>query len=81
MDYLKKIDKIISILRVNGRSDFANKILEEKNNSFTSSELLMKVGYELNKIIRSNLEVKKLIENDVKEFVSYCKKIGIYIEN
>lgn len=81
MDYIKKIDKIINILKVNGKTDFANKVLEEKNNSFTSSELLMRVGYELNKIIRNNLEVKNLINNDVRELISYCRDIGLYIEN
>jgi hypothetical protein len=80
MDYIKKIDKIINILTINGKADFAKRILDEKNNSFTSSELLMRVGYELNKIIETNLEIKKLIKIDVKEYLAYCKSIGLSIE-
>lgn len=81
MDYLKKIDKIINILSINGKNDFVKIILEIQSNSFTSSELLLSVVYELNAIIKNNLEISILIGKDVKELIDYCRKIGLYIEN
>lgn len=79
MDYLKKIDEIIRILIINNKDDFAKKILDEKKNSFTSSALLLKIGYELNIAIENDREINSLIGRHARELIDFCRKIGLHI--
>ncbi|MDY3338995.1 hypothetical protein PG623_09400 [Riemerella anatipestifer] len=78
MDYLKKIDNIIETLAANNMNIEMERIQTLKNNSFTSTEILLSVGYELIKMI-SKPKLKQIIGNDVDELLRYCKNIGLTI--
>ncbi|WP_018676202.1 hypothetical protein [Riemerella columbina] len=79
MDYLRKIDTIIEILSINNMDFEIEKIKNLRQSSFTSTELLLSVGYELNRMIK-NPVIKSIIGNEVKDLIRYCERIGLYID-
>lgn len=78
MDYLKKINEIIETLIVNDLNFEARKIINIKENSFTSSELLLSVGFELNQLIEDS-KLNEIIGDDVHSLTKYCRSIGLFI--
>ena len=78
MDYLKKIDEIIEVLIINDMNFEARKIQDIKKNAFTSTELLLSIGFELNQLIKDS-KVNEVIGNDVNDLTKYCKKVGLLI--
>jgi len=81
MDYIKKINKIIKILEDSNEMESANMIKMTLEESFTYTEILMKVTYNLKLILKKNITLKELIENDVDELIKYCKSIGLQISS
>lgn len=80
MDYLKIIDNIIDKLANNKELYASQIIMDIKNNSFTSTELLISIVFELNKLIKNNSHINKIIGSEVQDLIIYCKKIGIEIK-
>jgi len=79
MNYLKQVDKLISILTDNDEAAAAESIILLKENSFTSSELLLSVTHKLLSLVSENKNIKNLIYNEVIELKNYCSSIGLEV--
>ena len=79
IDYLSKIDSIISELR-GPFPELAEEIHKTKSSSFTSSELLMNVTHELIQVTTNNKAVKELIGKEVLQLKKYCKSLGLLVK-
>lgn len=74
------IDTIIQKLQNNIFSEFANKIKNAEDNSFTSTTLLMSVGSQLKYIAHHHQKTFSIIRLEVEEYFNYCKSVGIILE-
>ncbi|WP_434574787.1 hypothetical protein [Riemerella anatipestifer] len=79
MDYLKKIDRIVEILSANNRNVEAGRIQDLRQAAFTVTELLLSVGYELSRMVKTPV-IKNIIGNEVEDLIQYCKRIGLLID-
>lgn len=79
MDYLEKIDETIETLKAADRHDLANRVLSIKNDSYTSTELLSRVVYELKLMTKENVLDNQIISN-VNQLEHFCRSIGLYIK-
>lgn len=80
MNYLEKINNIISTLEKNNNLNAANKIKSLKDGACVSSELLMSVTHELLMFINREKHIKDLIGEDVLELKKYCWSIGLQVK-
>lgn len=76
MDY-ELTDKIKRQLSTNGFATISDEIDRLIASGSTGGEITGLVGSYLNRLLRENEEVKKCIEDEVKEFNLHAKSIGI----
>jgi len=80
MDYLRKISIIIEKIESAGKGDLGEEVSILRDNSFSSSELLMSVTHSLNRFMTNDNVVKDAIESDVIELREYCWSIGLAVQ-
>ena len=76
MDY-DRINLIKQTLEKEGFSAVSLEIDEIISSGSTGGEITMMVGKFLLDLIKHNVEVNKLIRNDVEEFQLYARSIGL----
>jgi hypothetical protein len=79
MDYIKKIDDILLRLYHLEETDIWKRVKSLKEESSTSSELLMSVTHALLDIIKTNQALYLVIGDDVNKLKNYCWSIGLEV--
>lgn len=77
-NHLEIIDEIDKLLADNELEDERQQLKFEVRASFTGSELCLRTASKLLALQNKNKQVDKVVGQQIKELVSYCRSNGLY---
>ena len=80
MNHLETINSIIHKLKENKFNDWTSSMANARDFSFTSTELLSKVAFELKRMQLEAPHIFKYVAIEALDLFNFCEHIGIIIK-